>query len=82
MAAAPQPSTDTTTARRAQPIEALHLPEALLTVRTVSTVTGNGVATIWRWGSAGRFSKPIKHGSCTRWVAGDVSAWLRERAAQ
>lgn len=78
-------SIDTTKTRRPrtkQPLEALELPDALLTITTVSAVIARSVSTIYRMVAAGDFIAPVKFGTrCTRWRAGEVTAWLRAQGA-
>lgn len=65
----------------AQTLQALHIPEALLKIQTVTAVTGLSESTIRRKVAEGKFPRPIKDGTrCTRWVAGGVTNWLRARA--
>ncbi|MBV8500765.1 MAG: AlpA family phage regulatory protein [Paucibacter sp.] len=64
-----------------QPIEAARVPEALLTIRTVQALVGLSPTTINRKVAAGEFVKPIRLSSrCTRWRAGEVTAWLAAQA--
>ena len=64
-----------------QTAQALHIPEALLKLQTVIEVTGLSESTIRRKVTAGEFPAPVKAGvRCTRWVAGQVSNWLRAKA--
>ena len=66
----------------AQTLQALHIPEALLKIQTVISVTGLSESTIRRKVAEGKFPKPIKDGTrCTRWVAGSVTNWLRAKVA-
>lgn len=66
----------------AQTIQALHIPEALLKIQTVIAVTGLSESTIRRRIAEGKFPSPVKDGTrCTRWVAGQVSNWLRAKGA-
>lgn len=68
--------------RPAQTIQALHIPEALLKIQTVIAVTGLSESTIRRRVAEGKFPAPIKDGTrCTRWVAGQVSNWLRAKGS-
>ncbi|ADU99202.1 helix-turn-helix transcriptional regulator [Alicycliphilus denitrificans] len=65
-----------------QTIQALHIPEALLKIQTVTAVTGMSESTIRRRVAEGKFPSPVKDGTrCTRWVAGQVSNWLRAKGA-
>lgn len=67
----------------AQTLQALHIPEALLKIQTVTAVTGLSESTIRRKVDDGKFPQPVKDGArCTRWVAGAVSNWLRAKAVQ
>lgn len=61
-----------------QSVDALRIPEALLRVQTVATVTGYSRRSIYRGVADGTFPKPVKLSQrCVRWVAAEVSAWLR-----
>lgn len=65
-----------------QPLQALHIPEARLKIQTVIGVTGLSESTIRRKVAEGKFPGPVKDGTrCTRWVAEDVSNWLRAKVA-
>lgn len=60
-----------------QPIEAASLPDALLKIQTVSTVTALSASTIFRKVAAKQFPQPVRMGQrCTRWRSADVRAWL------
>ncbi len=76
-----QTSTSPTTNRippQAQPLHAIQIANALLKIQTVIGVTGLSESTIRRKVAECKFPKPIKDGTrCTRWVAGDVTNWLR-----
>ena len=78
-----QPATDGQKRAHTQTLLALHIPEALLRIQTVTALTGMSESTIYRRVAEKRFPAPIKDGlRCTRWVAGTVSQWLRARGAQ
>jgi len=65
----------------AQTLQAALIPDALLRIDVVEHLTGLGESTIRRKMAAANFPQPIKNGArCTRWRAGDVTAWLREQA--
>jgi prophage regulatory protein len=65
-----------------QSIDALRVPEAHLKIRVVTAVTGRSESTIRRLVAQGKFPAPIKDGArCTRWVAGQVSAWLNAKGS-
>lgn len=65
-----------------QPLQALHIPEARLRVSTVMAVTGWSESTLRRRVAANDFPPPVKDGlRCTRWIAGDVTKWLRRSQA-
>ena len=65
-----------------QTIYAAQIDDALLKIQTVIAVTGRSESSIRRLVAAGSFPAPIKDGvRCTRWRAGDVTAWLRLKAA-
>ena len=79
-----QPDTATRRYNRApaQTLQALHIPEALLKIQTVISVTGLSESTIRRKVAEDKFPRPIKDGTrCTRWVAGGVTNWLRVKVA-
>lgn len=66
-----------------QSVYALQIEEALLKIQTVIEVTGLSESTIRRRVAEGKFPAPVKDGTrCTRWVAGQVSNWLRAKGAQ
>ena len=61
----------------AQPIEAAQHDDALLKMRTVTALVGLSASSIYRLVAAGEL-KAIKRGTrCTRFRAGDITAWLR-----
>lgn len=67
----------------AQPAQILSAPDALLNVETVKMLTGFSKNTIYRLMAAGDFPEAIKLGTrTTRWRAGTISDWLKERAAE
>lgn len=73
-------ATETRPAKRslAQPLEAANHPDALLRLQTVIALTGLSSATIYRRIAAEQFPEPKRNGvRCTRWRAGDVTAWLQ-----
>lgn len=63
---------------RDQPVSAANVSEALLTLKTVSALSGLSLATLYRKaGSDPAFPKLIKIGKrCTRIRAGELKAWL------
>jgi prophage regulatory protein len=66
-----------------QPLEALHVDDALLRLETVKTVTGLGRTTIYERMRAvpPTFPQAIRQGKrCTRWRAGDIKAFLQALA--
>lgn len=66
---------------RRQPLEVANHPDAQLMLETVIALTGRSSSTLYRMMAAGQFVQPIRHGKrCTRWRAGDVTAWLRAQA--
>lgn len=66
-----------------QGVETVQVPDALLKIQTVVAVTGLSESTIRRRVASGAFPAPVRDGKhCTRWVAGKVQDWLRERGAQ
>lgn len=65
-----------------QPLEAASLPDALLKIQTVATVTAMSPSSIFRKTAAGEFPEPVRLGArCTRWRAADVRAWLAAQVA-
>jgi prophage regulatory protein len=61
-----------------QTVAAAQIPESRLKIQTVIELTGLSASTIRRKTAEGKFPAPIKDGArCTRWVAGQVTAWLR-----
>ncbi len=65
-----------------QPLSAVDHPDALLQVSTVQTLTGLGKSTVYTKVREGKFPQPIRQGArCTRFRAGDVTAWLKAQAA-
>jgi len=78
----------TTTAFRSvtrQPIEAAQHPDALLKLGTVTAITGLSSTTIYRLlaDKDSGFPAAIRLGArCTRFRAGDLTAWLQAKAAK
>lgn len=73
-------TTNTKPRGSAQSIDAAQIPDALLRIEVVKTITGFGETKIRELMTAGKFPKSIKQGPrCTRWRAGDVTAWCREQ---
>jgi len=65
---------------REQPVAAAQNEDALLQIITVSALLGLGCSTIRAMVSRDEFPKPIRRGTrCTRWRAGDVTAWLKSQ---
>ena len=65
----------------AQPLHAAQLADALLKMQTVTALTGLSASSIYRLVTAGEL-KPIRRGTrCTRFRAGDITAWLRAQGA-
>ena len=65
-----------------QPLEAASLPDALLKIQTVATVTALSASSIFRKTAAGEFPAPIRLGArCTRWHAADVRDWMAAQVA-
>lgn len=87
MSAVKQTGSGPATKPRARPTQPLHVAQvadALLRLSTVEAITGLGKSTIYAKLKAndGSFPKPIRLGSrCTRFKAGDITAWLAEQAA-
>ena len=68
---------------QAQPLHVLQLADALLTIRTVCAVAGLSESSIRRGVTAGTFPAPVKRGKrCSRFIASDISDWLRAHRAQ
>lgn len=64
-----------------QSVEAAQIPDALLRIDVVKTITGFGETKIRELMAAGKFPSAIKLGPrCTRWHAAAVTAWCREQA--
>ena len=61
----------------AQPLHVAQLADALLKMQTVTALTGLSSSSVYRLVAAGELT-PIRRGSrCTRFRAGDITAWLR-----
>ena len=70
--------------RAAQSLHAAQVAEALLRLSTVEAITGLGKSTIYAMLKAddGSFPKPIRLGRrCTRFKAGEITAWLAAQSA-
>lgn len=66
--------------KNAQPLDVIHVDDALLKLATVSAVTGLSRTTIYTRMSANppTFPEAIRQGKrCTRWRAGDIRAFLQ-----
>jgi len=65
-----------------QPLHAAQIPDALLTLKTVSAIAGLSEATIYRRAAADpTFPKLVRLSArCTRIRAGDLTAWLAAQA--
>lgn len=80
--AAPTTRKPTTRGAIPQSLEAASLPDALLKIQTVATVTALSASSIFRKTAAGEFPEPVRLGQrCTRWRAADVRAWLAAQVA-
>jgi len=67
----------------AQSVTTAQNPDALLKVRTTSELVGLSTAQLYRLARANKFPQPIKLGArCTRFRAGDVTAWLQAKGGQ
>lgn len=78
-----QTDTVNTKAKQAQPIEVIHVGDALLKMPTVSALTGLSRTTIYTRMLANppTFPQAIRQGKrCTRWRAGDIRAFLQSLA--
>lgn len=66
-----------------QPISDALYAGALLTLPTVSALTGFSKSKIYSEMKQGRFPNAIRQGvRCTRWRAGDISDWLNAVASK
>ncbi|MBA3590633.1 AlpA family transcriptional regulator [Methylibium sp.] len=73
-----QPASAQARQRITQPLYAADVPDALLKLATVQALTGLGKTTLYTLVSRQQFPQPIRRGTrCTRWRAGDVTAWLQ-----
>ncbi len=55
----------------------LGVPQALLPLSVVEEIVGLGKSAIYSRVAAGHFPEPIRLSvKCSRWRAGDISAWL------
>ena len=73
-----QPHSVNSSRQHRQTVAAAQIPDARLKIQTVIQLTGLSESSIRRKTAAGEFPQPIKDGPrCTRWVAGQVTAWLR-----
>ncbi len=63
-----------------QTIDALRLPDALVTVCIVTEATGFSENHISNGVRAGRFPAPREIGTSKRWVAGELTDWLKAQA--
>lgn len=62
---------------KAQPLDIMRVPDALLNVATVEIVTGMSRSSIYRAIQAGEFPEPIRRGPrFTRWRAAAIQEWL------
>jgi prophage regulatory protein len=69
--------------RPLQTVQSLRIPEAHLKIQTVIEVTGLSESSIRRRVAGGTFPAPTKDGPrCVRWIAGDISNWLRAKAVR
>lgn len=80
------PSTKSGSAKRKrgsspQPLHAAQFPDALLTLKTASAISGLSEATLYRK-AANDGLKMVRIGQrCTRIRAGDLTAWMAAKAA-
>lgn len=75
-----QPQASKATRQHRQTVAAAQNPDARLKIQTLIELTGLSESSIRRKVVAETFPAPIKDGTrCTRWVAADVTAWLRTR---
>lgn len=54
----------------------------LVSLVEVIRLTGRGRSRIYAAVAQGEFPKPIKDGASTRWVEGEILAWVRNRIAE
>jgi len=66
--------------RKIQTVDALLYPHALITEPVVIQVSGLSGATLERQVHAGEFPAPRKFGRFKRWVAGEITDWLKAQA--
>ena len=64
-----------------QPLSALEIPDALLTIATVSAATGLSATSIYRLASKGELVPARRGNRCTRWKSSDVRAWLASQSS-
>lgn len=65
-----------------QPLQALEVRDALLKLQTVQAATALSKSSIYAKMANGQFPQAVRLGArCTRWRAGDVSAWLAAQTA-
>ena len=75
--AVPKPRT-----RPNQPLHAAQVADALLRLSTVVAITGLSRSSLYARIKAGSFVEPIRLGArCTRFRAGDVTAWIAAQVA-
>jgi len=70
--------------RKLQPLQAAQVADALLRLATVEAITGLGRSTIYAKLKTpeNQFPQPVRIGTrCTRWRAGDVTAWVAAQVA-
>ena len=68
--------------RASQPLHAAQIADALLRLSTVVAITGLSRSSLYARIKAGSFVEPIRLGArCTRFRAGDVTAWLAAQVA-
>ena len=80
------PTSESATAPRSrrtapQPLGVLDIPDALLTIATVSAATGLSATSIYRLAAAGELVPARRGNRCTRWRSADVRAWLAAQVA-
>ena len=64
-----------------QPLGVLEIPDALLTITTVSAATGLSATSIYRLAANGELVPARRGNRCTRWRSADVRAWLAAQVA-
>lgn len=56
--------------------------DPLLKISEVASITNTATSTIFEWVRLGKFPKPIKLGSASRWRLSVVEQWLEDQEAK